>query len=357
MPEIYINNGSNLQNMTYDIMVAADIKSKISTNMTVCIKPNLVLASPAENGATTHPEIVEGIIMYLQEVGVNNITIAEGSWVGDSTIRAFKTCGFNELSDKYNVKLLDTKKDSVIKIKSGGLELDVCISILDVDYLINVPVLKGHCQTYMTCCMKNLKGCISDSEKRRYHTMGLHKPIALLNKIIKPDLHIIDNICGDLTFEEGGNPIYTGRVILGFDAVLLDSYCATLMGYHPDDIGYLKFAKQYNIGNYFGNDTEIIELNKDGKVVSVKSNSGVVKQLSRFIDEDSACSACYAALIHALDKSGFNPIEKIKIGQGYKNKKLNGVGVGNCTSGCGRYVKGCPPSALDIVNFFDTTKK
>lgn len=351
MLDIFINNGSDLQKITYDIMDAADIKSKISTDMNVCIKPNLVIASPAENGATTHPEIVEGIIMYLLDLGVNNITIAEGSWIGDSTIRAFKTCGYNELSDKYKVKLLDTKKDSTIKVKSGGLELDVCKSILDADYLINVPVLKGHCQTYMTCCMKNLKGCISDSEKRRYHTMGLHKPIALLNTIIKPNLHIIDNICGDLTFEEGGNPIYAGRVILSFDAVLLDSYCATLMGYQPDDIGYLKYAKQYNIGSYFNADTEIIELNQAEKMVSVKSNSTMVRQLNKFIDEDSACSACYAALIHALYKSGIKPIEKIKIGQGYKNKKVNGFGVGNCTSGCDRYLKGCPPSALDIVNF------
>ena len=34
--------------------------------------------------------------------------------------------------------------------------------------------------------------------------MGLHKPIAYLNKAIKQHLIIVDGIMGDLNFEEGG---------------------------------------------------------------------------------------------------------------------------------------------------------
>ena len=36
--------------------------------------------------------------------------------------------------------------------------------------------------------------------------MGLHKPIAILNKIIKQHLIIADGICPDPYFEEGGRP-------------------------------------------------------------------------------------------------------------------------------------------------------
>jgi uncharacterized protein (DUF362 family) len=102
-----------------------------------------------------------------------------------------------------------------------------------MDYLINVPVLKGHCQTGMTCCIKNLKGCISDSEKRRFHTMGLMKPIAALGTVLKPALQVVDSVCGDLSFEEGGNPVVANRVMLGFDPVLVDSYGAKLLGFAP----------------------------------------------------------------------------------------------------------------------------
>jgi len=354
MAQIYLNYGDNLQEMTYTLMEAADIAARLNTSMKVCIKPNLVVSRPAGDGATTHPEIVEGIIRYLQDHGVDNICIAEGSWVGGSTKRAFENCGYTAISKQCGVPLVDTKKDKVLKRKYEGLDLGICETIAAADYLINVPVLKGHCQTDMTCCLKNMKGWIPDGEKRRYHTMGLHKPIAALNTILKPQLHIIDNICGDLTFEEGGNPVETGRVLLGFDPVLLDSYCAGLMGYHPDEIGYLQYARQYGVGGYFDNTTEIMELNAENRPVATQSRSSIAKRLADHIDEDSACSACYAALIFALHKTPSRPAgDRIKIGQGFKGKRCTGIGVGNCTAGCREFVGGCPPRALDIVEFLE----
>ncbi len=78
---------------------------------------------------------------------------------------------------------------------------------MDVDYLINMPVLKGHCQTNITCALKKTwKAVYLIRKKRRFHTMGLHKPIAYLNKILKQDLIVVDGIIGDLNFEEGGKP-------------------------------------------------------------------------------------------------------------------------------------------------------
>jgi hypothetical protein len=61
--------------------------------------------------------------------------------------------------------------------------------------------------------------------------------------------------------------------------------------------------------------------------------------------------------MYALDKAGGIRGETIKIGQGYQNKVLTGIGVGNCTSGCERFVKGCPPKASDIVSFIKTENR
>ena len=43
----------------------------------IAIKPNLVVAHTADTGATTHPEIIEGIICYLQAQGYDNLSIIE----------------------------------------------------------------------------------------------------------------------------------------------------------------------------------------------------------------------------------------------------------------------------------------
>ncbi|HWQ79831.1 MAG TPA: DUF362 domain-containing protein [Anaerovoracaceae bacterium] len=352
MTDIYIHYGTDLTGITYELMAAARIADRLRPEMTVGIKPNLVVARPADGGATTHPEIVEGVIRYVRDAGVRRIAILEGSWVGDGTQKAFRNCGYAELAEKYGASLIDTKHDKVVERSSKGLTLSLCESALKVDYLVNVPVLKGHCQTGMTCCLKNLKGCIPDSEKRRYHTLGLHKPIAALNTLLRPALHIIDSVCGDPTFEEGGNPVEANRILLGFDPVLLDSYAAQLLGFEPDDIEYLRLAKEYGVGTYADSKTEIVELNAHNRPKTAGSRrvqSSTVKKYSQFIDEDGACSACYAALVSALHQTNGLGYGRIRIGQGYKGKTSKGLGTGNCAAGCEHYVKGCPPKASDIA--------
>ena len=72
--------------MTKEILYAAGLEAQIGArDKKIGIKPNLVAPSEAFLGATTHPEIVAGIIEYLQEAGFKNIIMLEGSWVGDKT--------------------------------------------------------------------------------------------------------------------------------------------------------------------------------------------------------------------------------------------------------------------------------
>ena len=227
--KIYVSYGAHPKKMVQEILSSLQVEKHIKKDALIGVKPNLVVAKPAASGATTSPELVEGVVEYLQSNGLTNIVILEGSWVGDRTARAFEVCGYSELSKKYRIPLIDLQKDTSRTVTVKEMELAVCEAVLSLDYLINMPVLKGHCQTKITCALKNLKGCIPNSEKRRFHTMGLHKPIAYLNKAIKTDLIIMDGLMGDLDFEEGGNPVQMDRILVGFDHVLIDSYVASLL--------------------------------------------------------------------------------------------------------------------------------
>ena len=88
--------------------------------------------------------------------------------------------------------------DESSEVDCAGMRLQICSSVRKLDFLINVPVLKGHCQTKITCALKNMKGLIPNKEKRHFHKLGLHKPIAHLNVGIHQDFIVVDNICGDL---------------------------------------------------------------------------------------------------------------------------------------------------------------
>lgn len=348
---IYITYGSDIAKTTYDTLAMSDIGKYLDANFNVALKPNLVVPGPASNGAVTHPEVTEGVILFLRDFGVKNIKIIESSWIGDSTKKAFKFCGYEDLSAKYKVPLIDLKTDKTRKMSHSGYEIAVCKEALDTDFLINLPVLKAHCQTRLTCCMKNLKGCIPDGEKRRFHTLGIHKPVAVLNKLIKTGYCVVDGICGDLTFEEGGNPVVANRIIAGRDPLLIDSYCAELIGYRPNDVEYLIFGEKIGVGKFYTQDVEVVEQGAGNKPKVDVSRVRSAERYNNLINEDAACSACYCALIHALHRlhGRVKSEGKISIGQGFIGKTGSGIGIGICTKGFTKNVPGCPPKATDII--------
>lgn len=344
--------GQDIENMAYKLCEKINLASMIPDGIEVGLKPNYVVAKPASLGATTHPEILEGIIKYLHQNNIAKINIMESAWVGASTMRAFKACGAEDLAKKYNVKLTDLKKDEVVNLEG----IDVCKSALECDFLINLPVLKGHCQTHMTCALKNMKGAIPDSEKRAFHARGLFEPIGHLGKLLKPNLTIVDGICGDLSFEEGGNPIQMDRLIAGFDSVLIDSYACQLMGLKKSDAAYIQIAENYGAGKNFIDSETIIELNTP-KETNTPYISNKALKFKKYVNENMACSACYGSLIFALSNMDNYKLsklnEKINIGQGFIDKKTDGIGIGNCCMYCNSYLKGCPPKASSIQKYLE----
>lgn len=363
--EILKSYGTDYKEMAKQLLIKADLVSlllaKLSelskpNNLSIGIKPNLVAPTPASFGATTHPEIVEGIIEFLKENGFDNITILEGSWVGDKTSEAFEFCGYNALAKKYNVKIFDTQKDTYKTVIHNNYNVNICSCLDNIDFLINVPVLKGHCQTKMTCALKNLKGVIPNTEKRRFHTEGLHKPIAYLNKAIKQDFIVVDHICGDPDFEEGGNPLVTNCIMAGLDPVLIDSCACDILGYKPSDVEYVSLADSLGIGCADLSKASIITIN--GEKTNSTSTIHKLLEVNYLANEIDSCSACYAALTAALeilkDEGLLEYLDKkICIGQGYKNAPPSDdkIGIGACCASFKLNVKGCPPTEKEIYAY------
>jgi hypothetical protein len=204
----------------------------------------------------------------------------------------------------------------------------------------------------MTCALKNLKGCLPDKEKRRFHTIGLHKPIAALNTVFHPDLIVVDSLCGDITFEEGGNPVEMNRLILGADPVKVDSYGASLLGIPLTEVEHLILAEKMGVGSSEIFSDTVVELSRDTRQPLAKQGAlpRAARHLAQYVDARDACSICYAGLIHALfrldQQEGLRGTqEKIHIGQGFKNVQGKGLGVGDCARGFETCVRGCPPTA------------
>lgn len=353
--EIMMIHGTDYLNMTKELLMRAELAALIpSKNSKIGIKPNLVSPSEASYGATTHPEIVAGIIEYLMEWGFSNLIMLEGSWVGDKTADSVAVCGYDKITKQYGVPFVDMQKDDYQMVDCAGMELCLCKTPLELDFLINVPVMKGHCQTKITCALKNLKGLIPNKEKRHFHAMGLHKPIAHLNYGIHQHFVVVDNICGDWDFEDGGNPVQMNRIMAAVDPVLMDSYVCSLMGYEKEEVPYICYAEELGVGS---GDLDTLEVSKLNDCVSdVKTpETKKILELKDAVEEVESCSACYGYLIPALDllkqEGLFSKLtDKICIGQGYKGQSGK-LGVGNCTRGFTYSCKGCPPTEQEIYQF------
>lgn len=345
--------GTDYKAMTKRLLEESDLKTLMGNAVRIGIKPNLMSCIPAELGATTHPEVVAGIVEYLKENNYSDISIIEGSWVGDRTPESFEICGYNALAEKYGVRLVDTQMDGHFETGNGEIKVHVCNILNEVDFLINVPVIKGHCQTNITCALKNLKGLIPNFEKRRFHAMGLHEPIAILNTCIKQDFIVIDHICGDLDSEGGGNPFYSNCVMVSRDPVLTDAYVCRLLGYELKDVPYITLATKAGVGSDDLDAMIMRTIDGDGEerdeVLPITHKIFKLKDRAEDVD---TCSACYESLMEALARLEEEGLlerfsDKIMIGQGNRGKE-GLYGIGNCTRLFKHYIKGCPPKANEV---------
>ena len=360
--QIYMITGEDYLQMTKEILTESRLAELIGDRKKrIVIKPNLVDASPACEGATTHPEVVSGIVEYLLEHGFHHVSLMESSWVGASTDEAFFLCGYADLCEKYSIPFRNPQKEKSFACDCAGLQLHLSCAVKDIDFLINVPVLKGHCQTRMTCALKNLKGLLPNAEKRRFHAMGLHRPIAHLNAAVRQDFIVVDNICGDLDFEDGGNPVVMNRILTARDPVLTDAYVCHLMHYELSEVPYIEMAEALGVGSADLSKADI-RLCGEGEIQEIPLSRKVV-EVEDVVSEVESCSACYGYLLPALDqlkdylaengrtldKSSFDG-NLICIGQGYRGK-TGELGGGNCTRLFKQYVDGCPPTENQIFEF------
>ena len=354
---LYVIHGNDPFSMTSRLLEFLQPFRHLPVHAVIGIKPNLVTATPAGHGATTHPQIVEAVVAFLQAGGFYRIKIIESAWVGENTAKAFGVCGYTALSKKYNIPLKDLKQDEAVEKQAHGMDIQVCRQVETIDYLINVPLIKGHCQTRLTCALKNLKGVIPDAEKRRFHRLGLHRPIALLNTVVKQNLIIADGICPDPFFEEGGRPSRLHCIAAGCDPVLMDTWAARVLGLDPADIPYICMAADAGVGQVLQSMDQVISLNTGPRLprAHIPDHDPLPGEL---VHECQACSACRSSLVSALshlNKGGKTsiPVDRIAMGQGHQGSTGDPDlwGIGDCTADFVCHLPGCPPAPEEVSAF------
>jgi uncharacterized protein (DUF362 family) len=211
----------------------------------IIIKPNLCYLAPWESGVTTNVELVDILIRYIREHHPNiPIVIVESDNNDRRCNDAFDELGYTALSEKHGIELLNLTNEPYHEVIIPNLRYTINIPEIFFEevFIISIAQLKVHLYQKMSCIYKNQFGCVPDEIKERYHQY-MEETLYMLNKLIKPDLSIIDGKIG----LEGigpvtGTPIQVDLMLMSDNPTAMDTIAAKIMGFEPRDIPHLQYA-------------------------------------------------------------------------------------------------------------------
>ena len=346
------------------------LESLISRGDKVLIKPNIISTYHYKTGAVTNPYVIQALCRLARQVGASKLLIGEGSSVGNRTDEAFITSGISKIADEEKVELVDLKKSKTIcmGIPNGIIfrRIEIPVIIMQADVIINVPVMKTHDAFPATLGLKNMKGVVQEKDKKRFHKWGLAQSIVDLNKLVLPQLTVID---GTIAMEGmgpcHGTPVNFGTIVSSFDTLAADVVAANIMGINPMEIEYIKLGAEQGLGCANLSQIEAVGLSIDEvrrPFQRIRMDFKAYKKQGIEIHEAGACSGCryvIEALLIDYLKSDLNLLkdytlifgQTVKIPEKIKGKLLN---FGLCTrqyKDQGEYIPGCPPHPLDALEY------
>lgn len=289
-PKVAIVKGKDPEELVEkSVCLLGGIEQIIHPGDHVVIKPNLTATWPGMHpGVITNSLIVRGAIKIALAAKAGEVIIGEGAG-GADTEEAYEISGIKGIAREFGIKLIDfNQAESVeVSIPNGRVlkQLPIAKAILDSDVIINLPVLKTtHPPFNVTCGLKNFMGVLPGKGKYegRYftaeyvahkgfwestggkdivHRSGkLSQSVIDLNTAIKnTTLTIVDGITG---LEAGGpltgDPVRMDLVIAGTNRVAVDAVAATVMGFDPASLNFLRFATRAGLGPHDLNEIEVV---------------------------------------------------------------------------------------------------
>lgn len=249
------------------------MKSFVKPGERALLKPNLLSAKRPEEAITTHPAVLEAVIVLVKQAGgIPVVGDSPGGKISD--LRTYwEATGTAEACRRQKAELVSFEKSGVYEKRVGNRKYYIARPVLDADVVINIPKLKTHSLTVLTCAVKNMFGAVPGIRKSMHHREE-PKPrefsglVADIYSLVKPHMNIVDAVVGmDGAGPSAGDPKPLGFVMAGADGVAVDAAAAHLLGMDPFKVPTTAIAHRRGLGQ---GDIRKIEL--AGDVPGVRSD-------------------------------------------------------------------------------------
>lgn len=290
----------------------------------VALKPNLLNASAPEKAVVTHPSFFAAAVRMVKDHGGVPVLVESPAFQNLGKV-AVKT-GYDRIIAEQRIEVWDNSSVSVITNNSGRKfkRFEVARTLLEVDMLLNLPKIKTHAITCLTCAVKNLFGTIPGRAKSQWHMraktgdefqefiLDFYGAIKALFGEGGRILHLVDGIIG-MEGEgpgTGGTPRRLGMVLAGTDAVAVDRIVAHLTGLDAGKIITISSAVKRGLGAGNLEDIEIAghsleemavrDFRPPGRSFSSRLQNGVLRFnllnnlcVERPVPVATRCTLCY----------------------------------------------------------------
>jgi uncharacterized protein (DUF362 family)/ferredoxin len=211
----------------------------------VLIKPNLLTDTEPDEATTTHPEVVRAVIRVLKSAGCHPF-VADSPAMPVQLEKIWEKTGIKTVCKEEDVPLLNLEKDGVRQFNiAGRFSFSIARAVLEADAIINIPKVKTHMLTVLTCAVKNMYGVVPGYQKTTLHSRHptayeFSELLVEIYKVARPVLNIADGIVGMC----GDGPSAGKKIALGFlagspDGVMLDIAICQILGIDPLSVPYL----------------------------------------------------------------------------------------------------------------------
>jgi uncharacterized protein (DUF362 family) len=302
------------------------------------------------------------------------VIIGEGSSVGydfpgrRDTMTCLEASGTADVARRLGLALVDLNRDEQVQVHAPEAYVmpDFCIAraAWEADVIVDLPVVKTHVRTGITCGLKNMKGVLPGEEKKRTHRMGLDRAIVDLNRVTRPHYTVVDAIVGvQGTHTRPEDRVPLGCILAGADVVAVDAVCAAIMGFDVEQIHHVQLAAEAGLGV-----ANLAQVKVRGEPIAAVRRPFVPYQEAareRFgaatIVERNTCTGCIGELTSLfiyLRRAGFEGrFEDLALIMGTPEEvpelHKRAVVIGKCARAfrdLGVYVPGCPPHGMAITD-------
>ncbi len=269
---------------------AVHFSEELKGNRPVIIKPNLVSVyhdsgfDQRDYPETTDPRVFEAVVRYIRRF-TDDITIAESSGKPMPTPASFHIAGYDRIARHYGTKLVALERRPVVRYMLPKAEVMREVYLPDTldaavrgeAFYISVPKMKTNLYTGVTLGFKNAMGAIPYFLRERNHSYLIHKKLADLLYLFKPDLTVIDGIIGG----EGNtpapvDPVRVGKIVVSNNSVEADRVTTRMMGFDPDENQLMIEATRRGFGD------------PDAEVIGDAGVTPFRPAISSFMDEKTA---------------------------------------------------------------------